>query len=132
MNCQLDPTLQSAHVDLHLLSSLAQPHHFGPLDGGQFELMGVLGDSPFKPRLVGGEVVPQICSPGEGLLTYFTDKVLDPVTGLVCGVHPLVVGKVSLVPEGFSTNIASEGFLSSVSPHVGDQVVLALELFLTN
>ena len=81
---------------------------------------------------MGGEVVTQICPPGEGLLTYFTHKVLDSVPSLVCGVHPLVVGKVGLVPEGFSTNVASEGFLSSVSPHVGDQVVLALELLLTN
>lgn len=46
--------------------------------------------------------------------------------------HPLVVGKVGLVPEGFSTNVASEGFLPSVGPHVGGQVVLAVELLLTN
>ena len=46
--------------------------------------------------------------------------------------HSLVVGKASLVSEGFSTDVASEGFFSGVGSHVGDKVVLALEFLLTN
>ena len=77
-------------------------------------------------------MVIQVSPPGEGLLTYLTHKVLDSLSSLVPEVQPLVVGKVGLVSEGFPTNVASEGFFSRVSSHVGGQIVLTVELLLAN
>ena len=77
------------------------------------------------------QVVSEISFPGKSFTTNVATKLLFPLTISANYVSPLVTGKICLVTETLPTFITSKGLLSSVCPHVGQHVALAVKLLLT-
>ena len=76
-------------------------------------------------------VVSEIGFPGKSFATNMATKLLFPLTIGTQDVGSFVTCKIGLVTETLPTFVTSERLLSSVCPHVGQHVALAVKLLLT-